>query len=413
MESKYYDIIIIGTGMSGLYSAYNIKNINPNISFLILEKYKKNWIGGRTSNDMFYGTEVVTGAGIGRKLKDKLLLKLLNNLKIHTNEYIVSPKYSRIINHIDIKKIMNHLRKEYKKELHEGLSFKKFATTIIGENMYKQFLISSGYTDYENEDAFQTLYYYGMDDNICCWKAFNVPWRKLVLKLYNCIGNNHFKFSSKVIGIQKIQENPCRFLINIENGIQYLCNKVIIASTIDTIRQLLPKNIIYNDIEGQPFLRLYAKFTKGSIPILKEYIKGFTFLPGPLQRIIPIDPDKGIYMIAYNDNNNSLLLKNNLQNTKTNRELYETLLEKSLGIPKNSINIIAIKDYYWPIGTHYYKPLNKELYKSREDFIQKAQHPEKGILVVGEAVSNNQGWTEGALESVKAVLTKKWIENIC
>jgi hypothetical protein len=413
MESKYYDIIIIGSGMSGLYSAYNIKNTNPNISFLILEKYKKNWIGGRTSNDMFYGTEVVTGAGIGRKLKDKLLLKLLNNFKIHTNEYIISPKYSSVVNHIDIKRVMNRLRKEYKKELHQGLTFKQFATKIIGDNEYKQFLISSGYTDYENEDAFETLYYYGMDDNACCWKAFQVPWQKMVLKLYNFIGNKHFKFSSKVIGIQKIQESPCRFLIYIENGTQYLCNKVIIASTIDTVRLLFPKNIIYNDIEGQPFLRLYAKFTKSSIPILKEYIKGFTFLPGPLQRIIPMDPDNGVYMIAYNDNNNSLLLKNHLKNTKDNRELYELLLEKSLGILKNSINIIAIKDYYWPIGTHYYKPLNRELYKSREDFIYKAQHPEKGILVVGEAVSHNHGWTEGALESVKAVLNKKWIENNC
>ena len=90
-----------------------------------------------------------------------------------------------------------------------------------------------------------------------------------------------------------------------------------------------------------------------------------------------------------------------------------TLLEKSLGIPNDSLHIIALKDYYWPIGTHYYKPLNKELYRSRDKFIDKAQHPEKGILVVGEAISNNQGWTEGALESVKAVLTKKWIKTIC
>jgi monoamine oxidase len=53
------------------------------------------------------------------------------------------------------------------------------------------------------------------------------------------------------------------------------------------------------------------------------------------------------------------------------------------------------------------------LYNNRDDFIEKAQHPESGILVVGEVVSNNQGWTEGALESVKAVLTKKWIKNGC
>jgi hypothetical protein len=35
------------------------------------------------------------------------------------------------------------------------------------------------------------------------------------------------------------------------------------------------------------------------------------------------------------------------------------------------------------------------------------------MLVVGEVVSRDQGWTEGALESVKAVLDEKWIINDC
>ena len=41
MSNKNVDIIIIGSGMAGLYSAYNIKKTSPNTSFLVLEKYKK------------------------------------------------------------------------------------------------------------------------------------------------------------------------------------------------------------------------------------------------------------------------------------------------------------------------------------------------------------------------------------
>ena len=410
--SKYYDIIIIGSGMSGLYSAYNIKNMSPNTSFLILEKYKKNWIGGRTSNDTFYGSEIVTGAGIGRKSKDKLLYNLLNKFGLKTYTYTVHPYYANNIGPVDITEIMYYLRREYKNYKNKNETFKQFATNILGKELYNKFIHSAGYTDYENEDIYETLYYYGLEDNKCCWKAFYVPWKELVLSLYEYIGQEHFKFSNKVISIQKIQEEPCQFLITTENGANYTCNKVILGSTIDTIRKLIPKPI-YNDIEGQPFLRLYAKFTKQSIPYLKEYIKGFTFLSGPLQRIIPMDPDNGVYMIAYNDNNNTLELKDYLKNTEENRYFYKRLIEKSLGIPNNSIHIIAIKDYYWPIGTHYYKPLNRQLYSSREEFIYKVQHPEKGLLVVGEAVSRNQGWTEGALESVKAVLSKKWINEEC
>lgn len=407
-----YDIIIIGSGMSGLYTAYNIKKMSPNTSFLILEKYKKQWIGGRTSNETFYGTEIVTGAGIGRKKKDKLLHKLLDELDLKTPEFILNPHYSKRVTRVNIKEIMKHLRDEYTKYKGPQTTFKTFAKHILGEKTYKQFLITVGYTDYEKEDAYETLYSYGMEDNICCSKAFYVPWRKMVMKLASEIGEQHFKFSNNVYKITKTENEHCRFLVETENGLKYICNKVVIATTITGIRKLLPKPI-YNDIEGQPFLRLYGKFYKKSIPIMKEYVKDYTCLPGPLQKIIPINPDKGIYMIAYNDNTNTLLLKDNLENTEKNRDLYCELLEKSIGIPNGLLQLVAIKDFYWPIGTHYYKPLNQQNYKDRDEFIDIAQHPEKGILVVGEVVSQNQGWTEGALESVKAVLTKKWVNSTC
>jgi hypothetical protein len=409
----YYDIIIIGSGISGLYSAYNIKKNNPTATFLILEKYKKQWIGGRTSNDMFYGEEIVTGAGIGRKAKDKTLLNLLKEFNLDTKEFKINPKYSQLIHPVNITETLEYLKNEFKKYKGMPITFKKFAENILGSKKYKDFLITSGYTDYENEDAYETLYNYGMEDNNFFWKAFNVPWKLLVMKLAHFIGEKHFKFSNSVNKINKIQENPCKFLIETENGIKYTCNRVIVATTIASIRKLFPNKQIYNDIEGQPFSRIYGKFTKKSIPVMKEYVNGIIIVPGPLQKIIPINQNKGIYMIAYNDNSNAIALKNHLENTPENRELYCKLLEKSLGIPNESLQLAAIKDYYWPIGTHYYKPLNTKIYHNRDEFIEKAQHPETGILVVGEVVSHNQGWTEGALDSVKAVLTKKWIKNEC
>jgi hypothetical protein len=407
-----YDIIIIGSGISGLYAAYNIKKMSPDTTFLILEKYKKHWIGGRTSNESFYGSEIVTGAGIGRKTKDKLLHKLLDELDLNTHEYTSTPHYSKLIQPLDVKKIMAHLRTEYKTFKGPPSSFKKFAKPILGEKTYNQFILTTGYSDFEEEDTYETLYAYGMEDNYRSLKAFYVPWRKMVMKLAAKIGPLHFKFSNNVSKITKIHDNPCKFVIDTEQGNRYVCNKVIVATTISGIRKLLP-NPIYKDIEGQPFLRLYAKFSKQSVPILKEFIKGYTYLPGPLQKIVPINPDSGVYMIAYNDNNNTLALKNNLDDTEKNRDLYCKLLEQSLGIYGGSLHIIALKSFYWPIGTHYYKPLNLSLYKDRDEFIDIAQHPEKGILVIGEVVSKNQGWTEGALDSVKEVLTKKWVNTLC
>ena len=414
----YYDIIIIGSGISGLYAAYNIKKMSPSTSFIILEKYKKKWIGGRTNNDMFYGTQVVTGAGIGRKNKDKLLIQLLNELDLPYEEFNFNPHYSTQIDKIvDVKKTIKYLKNEYNKNKKQArITFKEFSKPILGDKLYNDFLVSVGYTDYENEDVFDVIHDYGMDDNVCCWKELHINWKELVTTLCNKIGIDKIKTSMNVVSINKMRENPCLFLVETDKGIVFETNKVIVSTTIDSIKQIIPgasnKNSIYNEIKSQSFLRLYGKFSKKSSEIMKKYVKGYTIVPGPLQKIIPMDESKGVYMIAYADNMNAIYLKKYLEDTIKNRDIFCYLLEKALGILDESLELIAIKDYYWTVGTHYYTPLSNK-YENREEFIHISQNPENGILVVGEVVSDNQGWTNGALSSVKMVLNKKWVKSLC
>lgn len=417
MTTPHYDIIIIGSGMAGLFAAYNIKKLSPNTSFIILEKHKRQWIGGRSSNEMFYGTSVVTGAGVGRKNKDTLLIQLMDEIGVKYIEYDTSIHYAQTFTPNDIVKTIKKLKGEYSKhpELHNK-TFKEFFITIFGEQLYNTFIISSGYTDYENADLYETIYNYGMDDNKGGWTGLRIPWKEMVDRLYQLIGKTHFRFSSNVVEIKKGKQTPCVFHVKTEAGNVYTSNKVILATTITAIKKLVPgassKTSLYQGIHGQPFLLLYAKFNKESAEIMKQYVPTYTIVPGPLQKIIPMNPNKGVYMIAYSDNYNAVLQKKYLTDTIENRNLYCDLLETSLGIPKGQLKIIAMKDYYWPVGTHYYEPLPKE-FKTRNEFIHKAQHPEKGMLVVGEVVSRDQGWVEGALESVKLILNEKWINTDC
>jgi len=410
----YYDIIIIGSGISGLYAAYNIQKFSPSTSFIILEKYKKKWIGGRTNNEMFYGTQIVTGAGVGRKNKDKLLIQLLNELNLPYDEFDFKPYYSTQIDEIiDIQMVIQYLKNEYNKNQNRvRITFKEFAQPLLGDKLYADFLVSVGYTDYENEDAFDVIQNYGMDDNACCWKGLHINWKQLVTTLHNKIGLDKIKTSMNVVSVNKTQENPCIFSVETDKETVFKSNKVIVATTIDSIKRLFPRVSIYNEIKSQTFLRLYGKFSKKSSEIMKKYVKGYTIVPGPLQKIIPMDSSKGVYMIAYSDNKNAIFLKKYLENTPKNREVFCYLLEKSLGLPDKSLELLAIKDYYWPTGTHYYTPL-PDTYANREEFIHIAQNPEKGIIVVGEVVSNNQGWTNGALSSVKSVLNKNWVKTPC
>lgn len=416
-----YDCIIIGGGIAGLYSAYKIRNNNPNATVLVLERNDLSGIGGRAGNVTFQGSTVVTGAGIGRKEKDTLLLHLMDELQIQYNEFPVQPHYASTIQpECNIKKTFNRLKKEYNKINDRNKTFDEYATAILGKDGYKQFTTCSGYTDYEKEDAYGTLNQYGFDDNFAEWTGVSINWKKLVDELVKRIGvkNIHMRANVKqILQTPSPSGNALRstneFSVSIENGESLSCKKVIIATTISSVIKLLPGNKIYTQIHSQPFLRLYGKFAKSSIPIAKKYIPTSLIVPGPIQKVIPMDPEKGIFMIAYSDNRGAEVLKKYTKNTPKNREILCRLLERSLGIDNKSesLELNAILDFYWEEGTHYYEPLSGEFGATRKEFIKNAQHPMPNMLVVGEMISTHQGWVEGALESVENVVTNKWING--
>jgi hypothetical protein len=99
-------------------------------------------------------------------------------------------------------------------------------------------------------------------------------------------------------------------------------------------------------------------------------------------------------MIAYCDNDDAIQLKKYMNNKK----YLAKLVQKTLNCEE--LKIIDVKSQYWNIGTHYYKPLSNFS-------LSKAQNPESNIFVVGESISNNQGWTQGALESVENIFRTK------
>jgi monoamine oxidase len=130
----------------------------------------------------------------------------------------------------------------------------------------------------------------------------------------------------------------------------------------------------------------------------------YTTLPQPLQKIIPMNSEKGIYMISYNDNANTEQLKSCTENTAHNRAFFEKELEKALALNTGILKLEEIKAYYWEIGTHCYKPMDENV--TIEQYLHHIQHPVKNraLYVVGETVSNDHGWCEGALNSVERIM---------
>jgi len=342
-----YDFIIIGAGISGLYCAYKLLLKNPNLKILILEKNSKKDIGGRVGNYLFEGVSVVKGAGIGRKEKDVLLYKLLSDLNISSNEFKSMHNYSNnLLNKCNVKKIFNLLKKKYieEKSKYINKTFKQFAIKILGKKNYNNFVTCSGYSDYENADIYDTLYNYGFDDNYKEYIGFSVNWKLLVKKLVDKINIKRIKTNSNVEKIIKNNNhNYNTFSIITNNKTIYKTKNIIIATTIQTVKKLLPQYKIYNNIKTNSFLRIYAKFSKKSIVTMKKYVSKYTIVNTKLQKIIPINADKGIYMIGYCDNKNANYLIKKINNLK----YFENLIKKSLSIKNNEyIKIKSIKEFY-------------------------------------------------------------------
>jgi hypothetical protein len=233
------------------------------------------------------------------------------------------------------------------------------------------------------------------------WTGIHIPWNILIDNLVDYIGKRNIHLNTGIKSIKNISDEyvECKT----KHGDIYAAKKCIVATTIESIRKFFPDHEIYNDIEGQPFLRVYARF-KGSVAIeaMKEKVTALTVVGPPIEKIIPIAPDRGIYMISYTDNASALKIKEHLRDIRYLEEKVATSLDIPVEKLRNSI--VNTQSHFWHIGTHYNKPLRAK-YKNRAEFIRIAQRPAKNIYVVGEVVALHQGWVEGALESV---LNARW-----
>jgi monoamine oxidase len=382
-------VCIIGSGISGLYSAYLLKKDGVDVT--IFEKKKR--IGGRIQNVTFDdGMRVVAGAGIGREVVDVLLKNLCKELKVKTQTYEAKPVYIGIKPQFSPVEKIEELKNLLKEETRHR-TFKEFYIKHLGVKEYNKFVSYVGETDFENGDMVDVIYDYGFDYSFSSGlQAFGINWDDFLDAFEEKLKENI------VLGktIQKIQKKGRKFDVNGE-----IFDKVILATPIASTKKLLSSILdptilsLYNNIACQTFVRLYVKLDQpldlhGSRTAITRF---------PLQKIIEMNRERCIYMISYSDNDAADFWK---RNKKQMNDIVEQQIIILFG-RKNARSVLKSKLVYWDCGTHYFKPLDPRC-KSRDEFLEYVQHPLENLYVVGEAFSRNQGWCEGALESVEAIL---------
>lgn len=436
-KQNHYDIAIIGAGISGLYIAYKILKKSPQKRVILLEKESR--IGGRVQTALFANERVIAGAGVGLT-SNRYLVKLLKELKIPIKTYPFQSRQSPLLPVFDMHKAVRKLLQVYRENKDniknktnrrnkDTLSVKEFATPLLGgPEKYKEFVDAVGYADFDDQDVYDFLYHYGITD-FHEREMISMPWDLLLQRLTQKVGRHRIHLNQEVEQLQqaveqlkqavessnrrdeRIKQKAGIFELHIKEGQTgkrriITATTVVITTPVDTIRKLVPPESvpIYDRIVGQPFMRVYGKFDPKSTQIMQSTVTKYTTLPPPLQKIIPTNVEKGIYMISYCDNRNAEILHPHTENTEVNRAFFAKELEKALALEPGILKLQEIRAFYWHIGTHCYKPMKKGT--TFAHYLQEIQRPNPNsrLFLVGETVSNNHGWCEGALNSVERII---------
>ena len=395
-----YDYIIIGGGISGIYSLYNLnKSINLN-KILLIEK--EDYLGGRILNKTFHSEKIRLGAGVAKD-DNHHLMRLLKKLKIkyfriQGEKTIIDPNFNKSYHFEIIKKIKSTIKKLKRENIeYSHLTVRQFLHKYLTKEEYESYINNLQYAEYLDGDINYYVNNDPMYDDNVVGKYFMriVDWDVLLKKLLAGCKKSQIKKKIECKSIRKVKINgEDYFLIDTDKD-KYLCKKVICALTINVFNKITSKLDIpdYSKIIGSiPFSRIYT-FHKNGHNFISEKTKTFNVMlnKNNLHKIILMG-DK-ILMASYTNGPKS----DYWNKFKSKQKLLEKVDKELKKIIPTTHDIDDIIFKYWKEGVHYYKPLKSE---NLNKIIKKLQNPIKNFYVVGEMLSHGQGWVEGAIESV-------------
>jgi monoamine oxidase len=406
------DIIIIGGGIAGLYTAYKLSSKYPNKSIKLLEK--NNSLGGRVFTYHDKTMDVETGAGRFHS-KNKNLMKLLKELDLDKKKIKITTDF-KVIDENDpgeiqeskndeiIKKIIKNVNE--KKEVLQNKTFMDYAKIKVSKEEIQYLHDFFGYTSELTEmnayDAIDIIkeYFTGSIQ----YYIMNGGLSQIIDKLVSILKERDVQIlkNREVIDIEHINN---KFEITVKDKKTKYKSEVCVCAT---QKDFLQKLQIFEHIKkylkylvGKPLCRIYSKFSKDDI-WFKDYPK--LTMNNKMRYMIPINKEEGIIMISYTDNVYADYWKRLYE-----KEGIEGINKKHRQLIKKTFNIeisepINTKLFYWSSGVVFLKPG----YDSTT-MPQKIMQPfeDKPLFVCGENYSaKNTAWMEGALDTSEYILKR-------
>ena len=416
-----YDLIIIGGGISGLYSNYKYLSNNKDSNTLLLERNVD--LGGRI-NTIKYKSKYVFESGAARfSNKHKYLFDLIKEFKLQ----------KKCIKINNVKDIRLHPSDLYKEKLIKYKNFDNIIRLINIELKKKSKTFQNSIHKYNLLELANIL----LKDNVSKLMESIYPYYSelVVMNAYDALDLFKTDFSSKTKyfilngGLKQIinilEKNIKQLKGNIktnyelkyitkENNLycinkEFYSKKIILAIPKPSLNRLiklktnsilLPLKKYINTVKGEPLYRIYAKYKTPSW--FKNIDKFSTNLP--IKFFIPYNNDKGLVMITYTDGKYARYWLNVL---KKGEKHFQKEINKQLKLLFPNIKIPNyewISHQFWDEGVYYWKKgyKGKILEKVIYNCLKKEKNEE--IYLCGECYSSKQAWIEGGLNTSELVL---------
>lgn len=409
--------LVVGAGISGLYTAYSLYKEFKTNDILIIEK--DNRIGGKiySLNLEFGSIEIGSGVILNNHsntinlvhelgLQDKLLFSesLKSYAKLNFNENdgyytstIINLEKTGFIDIVkDLKNKINN--KEIDLDLVKSYSLFRLIERIYGIETANKMNDEFGYDGDLRQNAINGIDMLINEVNtpIYFMKGGMIQIIRKLKKFLEDKGINIY-LNTKCIDIEKYG-NKYKCILHNNSDIE--TDNIILSipkKSLCCINSLLPVREFLDSVFTKSLMRIYLIFPTSN-DVWFENLNGIITTSTILRQIIPVDKKNGLLMIYIAD-----FAAESLYYLKKNNKLkYEVMFH--LRRIFNDMNIpdpIKIISKYWDEATHLWKPTyDSEILSNK---IIQPFFSEK-IYIVGESFSNTQQWLNGALETVNSLM---------
>ena len=461
------DILVIGGGIAGLYTAYQLLKRHPGISLTLLEKHAL--VGGRM--DTYHDDTMVVEAGAGRfHTSHRRLRHLIDELglsrhvvpighdiafmtsqhpgeKLHTLPELegldrTSSATSSLPCDPLIRRLMR-LRKTVPSETLRSMTLLEFAKQTFGDDRVVSVIPRTFgyYSELGIMNADDSLHlmetllskqsFFGMKGGLSLVvQRLTARLREMGAKIIegqSVVSIRRSSSSMSPFSRPRIRRTrklggagvSAGFKIRCSNGNTYSATQCVCALPRQAIQRL--QCPLFQRVEPDlkqilcgSLCRIYCQFAKGKDGKVWFHDLGKITTDNDLRMIIPIDVARGIAMISYSDNRwadewNRLYRDEGVRavNQKL-RQLTQSLMGPGVVIPIPTHTRV----FYWKCGVGYWgKGANSGVAERR------IRQPARGLYVCGEHYSSrSQQWMEGALDTaanvVRAIRMRKTRHNI-